>query len=197
MHGGVLRAELAEFGEGGGGFAGVDGFGAHGDALLEVVGKACGYECGGCVEQDNVSARAGDAGEDVVEVGGVGGDVTASKLVECGEGQASHFRGDTGAFQRGRLAGLGLFDAADDGFAGGGELVDAIGSVDDEGSASVEGCEGACDEENAAGSEDADDLVACAGGVGEGATEVEDSAEAEGAAERAEDLHGGVVEGGI
>ena len=197
MNGGVFCAELAEFGEGGGGLAGVDGFSAEGYALLKVVYQACGYEGGGGVEEDDVAARAGDAGEDVVEVGGVGGDVPTGELVERGAGQAGHFWGDAGGFEGGRLAGLGLFDAADYGFAGGGELVDAVGPVDDEGSLGPESGEGTANEEDTAGSKDSDDLVAGSGGVGEGAAEVEDGAEAEGAAEGAEDLDGRVVERGV
>ena len=54
----MLCAELAEFFERDGGLAGVDGFCAHGDALLQVGGEAPGYENGGGVEQDYVAARA-------------------------------------------------------------------------------------------------------------------------------------------
>ncbi len=193
----MFCAELAEFGEGGGGFAGVDGFSAQGYALLEVVNEACGYEGGGGVEEDDVAARAGDAGEDVVEVGGVGGDVSTGELVESGASQAGHFGGDASGFEGRRLAGLGLFDAADNGFAGGGELVDAIGSVDDEGALRSQSGEGAADKQDTAGGKNADDLVACTGGVGERAAEVEDGAEAEGAAEGSENLNGRVVERGV
>ncbi len=69
--------------------------------------------------------------------------------------------------------------------------------MDDESAASTEGCKGSSYEKDAAGSEDANDLVACLGGIGERAAEVEDGAEAEGATEGAEDLYGGMVEGGI
>ena len=77
----MLGAELAEFGEGGGGLAGVDGFSSHGYAFFEIEGEAGGDEGGGGVEEDDVAARAWDAGEDVVEVGGVGGDISAGELI--------------------------------------------------------------------------------------------------------------------
>lgn len=192
--GGVFCAELAELFEGGGGEAGVDGLGGAGDAFLEVAGESGGDEDGGRVEQDDLAAGSGDAGEDVVEEGAVGGDVAAGELVECGAGEAGHFGGDAGGFELG-LAGVVFEDAGDDGFAGGGELVDAVGAVNDEGAASAEGEQGAADEEDAAGGEDADDLDAGLSGVGERSDEIEDGAEAEGAAEGAEGFHGGVVEG--
>ena len=87
-----------------------------------------------------------------------------------------------------------LFDARDDGLARGGELVDAIGSVDDEGALGAERDQRAADEENAAGREDANDLIACVGRVGERTDEVEDGAKAESAAQGAERLHGRVIE---
>jgi len=45
----VPCAELAELFERSGGLSGVDGFGAHGDTLLEVAGEARGYQDGGGV----------------------------------------------------------------------------------------------------------------------------------------------------
>ena len=194
LHCRVLLTEPAEFGEGCGGLAGVNGFGALGNALLEIDGEAGGYQGGGGVEQHNVAAGAGDAGENVIEKSGVGGDVAADKLIEGHAGQAGHLGSDAGGFQGG-LTGFGLLDAGDDGLAGGGELIDSIGSVDDEGALCAEGGERAADEQDTAGSQDADDLGAGSGGVGERAAEVEDGAEAERAAQGAEGFHGGVIEG--
>ncbi len=116
----MFCAEVAEFGQGGCGFAGVDGFSAQGYSLLQVFDEASGDQGGGGVEEDNVAASAGDSGEDVVEVGGVGGDVTAGELIKRGAREAGHFRSSACAFDGRWLAGLGLFDACDDGFAGGG-----------------------------------------------------------------------------
>ena len=92
-----------------------------------------------------------------------------------------------------RLAGFRFLDARDDGFAGGGELVDSIGSVDDEGASGAERGKSAANEQDAAGSEYANDLGARVGGVGERAAEIEDGAEAERAAKRTESLHGRVI----
>ena len=77
----MLGAELAEFGEGGGGLAGVDSLCPHGYALFEVEGETGGIESGRGVEKDNVAASAWDAGKDVVEVGGVGLGVSAGELI--------------------------------------------------------------------------------------------------------------------
>ena len=84
----VLDAELLQLRESGGGLAGVDGFGAEGDALFKIVGEAGGDKRRRGVEQDNVAARAGNAGEHVVEQSFVGGHVAAGELVDCGAGQA-------------------------------------------------------------------------------------------------------------
>ena len=46
----VLCAELLELGEGGGGLAGVDGFGAEGNSFFEIAGEAGGDEDGSGVE---------------------------------------------------------------------------------------------------------------------------------------------------
>ena len=59
----VLFSELAKFGQGRGGFAGVDGFGAEGYAFFEIGGEVGGDEGGGGVEQDDVAAGAFDAGD--------------------------------------------------------------------------------------------------------------------------------------
>ena len=193
----VLCAELAELGEGGCGFAGVDGLGTHGHALFQVVGEARGDKGSGGIEQDDVAASAGNAGEDVVEVGGVGGDVSAGELVESRAGQAGHFGRDAGGFEGGLLAGFSLFDAADDGFPGSCEFIDSIGSVNHEGTLRAQRRKSPAEEEYAARSKDADHLIAGTGGVCERSAEVEDGAEAEGAAEGAEDLHGWVVERGV
>ncbi len=116
-----------------GGLAGVDGLRAQPDAFLEIGGQPGGDQgCGG-VQQDDVAARAGDAGEHVVEQSLVGGDVAAGELIEGGAGQPGHLRGDAGGVQGGFAAGLGFLDARNDGFAGGGQLVNAVGPVDDEG----------------------------------------------------------------
>ena len=49
------------------GLAGVDGFGAEDNAFLQVASQSCSDQRGGGVEQDNVAARAGNAGEHVIE----------------------------------------------------------------------------------------------------------------------------------
>ena len=87
-----------------------------------------------------------------------------------------------------------FFDARHDGFAGGGQLVDAIGSVDDEGAFGAERCQSSAHQQNLAGREYANDLRARAGGVGERADEIEDGPEAERAAQRPQSLHGRVIE---
>ena len=92
------------------------------------------------------------------------------------------------------FAGFRLFNAGDDRLAGGGEFVDAVGSVDDEGALGAECQKRAADEKNAAGCEHSDDLDAGVRGIGERAAEVEDGAEAERAAQGAEGLHGRVIE---
>ena len=121
----------------------------------------------------------------VVEQRLVGGHIAAGELIDRGAGKAGHLGRDARGFELG-LAGLRLFDASDDGLAGGGELVDAIGSVDDEGAPCAERGEGAADEKHAAGSEHSNDLGARVGGIGERTDEVEDGAKAECAAKRAE-----------
>ena len=66
--------------------------------------------------------------------------------------------------------------------------------MDDEGAPRSKSQERPADEKNAAGREDADDLGAGVGGIGERAAEVEDGAESEGTAQGAECLHRGVIE---
>jgi hypothetical protein len=113
-------------------------------------------------------------------------DIAAGELVELkrGAGKASHLRGDARAFDGGRPA--RLFDAA----AMDSPVVVSSSrpssSVDDEGALGVELDQSAGHEQHAAGREHADDLVARSGRVGERAAEVEDGAEAEGAAQGAD-----------
>ncbi len=98
------------------------------------------------------------------------------------------------ALSVGSWPGSAFFDARDDGFAGGGQFVDAVAAVDDEGALGAESGESAAHEQNAAGREHADDLDAGVRRVGERTAEIEDGAEAEGAAQGAELHHGRVIE---
>ena len=159
---------------------------------FEIAGEAGGDEHGGGVEQNDVAARAGNAGEHVIEQRFVGGHIAAGELIDCGAGKAGHLRRDARGFEL-RFAGLRLLDARDDGLACGGELVNSIGAVDHEGAPGSERRERAADEQNAAGSENANDLSARVGRIGERTNEVEDGAEAERAAQRSESLHGRVI----
>ncbi len=108
----VRFAELAEFGESGGGLAGVDGFRALGDTFFEVLSEAGGYQGGGGIQENNVAAGAGNAGKDVVEQGRIQLHVAPAELVESGARQASHFGSDAGGFER-RRPGFGLFNPGD------------------------------------------------------------------------------------
>ena len=64
----MLFSELSKFGQGRGGFAGVDGFGAQDNAFFQVAGEVRCYEGRGGVEEDDVAAGSLDAGEHVIEV---------------------------------------------------------------------------------------------------------------------------------
>ena len=88
--------------------------------------------CGG-IEQDDVAASALDSGKDVVEESTVGFDVAADKVLQFCAGKAGHFGSDASGFEVWFGAGFGLFDARDYGLAGGGEFVDPVGPVHDEG----------------------------------------------------------------
>ena len=145
------------------------------------------------LSRTTVATRAGNAGEHVVEQRLVGGDVAAGELIDCGAGQAGHLRRDARGLQL-RLAGFGFLDARNDRFARGGQLVDSIGSVHDEGAFGSERRQRAAHEQHAAGREHADHLGARVGGIGERADEIEDGAEAERAAKRPQGLHGRVIE---
>ena len=94
----------------------------------------------------------------------------------------------------GSLAGFRLFNARDHRLTRRSEFVDAVGAVDDKGALGAESLKGAADEKNAAGCEHADNLDAGVRRIGERAAEVEDGAEAEGAAQGAERLHRGMIE---
>jgi hypothetical protein len=83
--------------------------------------------------------------------------------------------------------------ARHDGFAGGGQLIDAIGSVDDEGSLCSERGQRATHQKNATGREYADDLIARAGRVGQRANQIKNRTEAKRATQRPQSLHGRVI----
>ena len=105
-------------------------------------------------------------------------------MIKRGAGQAGHLRRDAGGLQ-GTFARLRFFDARDDGLAGGGQLINAVRSVDDEGSFGSERSQRTPDKEHLAGREHADYLCSRAGRIGQRAAQVENGAEAQRAAERA------------
>src|SRR5580692_3799397 len=162
--------------------AGVDGFGREGDAGGEIGGEVRRYQDGGGVEEDYVAAGAAFAGEDRGEDGGVGAGVAALQGFDGGAGEADVFWGD-GAMSDDAVPDLGEVAGAGDG-----ELVDAAStfagfSVDYEGVAGVEEDHGFGGERDEVWGVDAHDLCGGSGGVGEGADEMEDGADAEGAAD--------------
>ena len=85
--------------------SGVDGFGGEGEPAAKIGGEVCGDEDGGGVEENDVAAGAGFAGEDGSEDGGVGCGVAAAGGCRWGRGEAGVFGGD-GAESDGARRGL-------------------------------------------------------------------------------------------
>ena len=180
---------IYEFGDG----SGVDGFGGEGDAGGEVGGEVGGDENGGGVEEDDVAAGAAFAGEDGGEDAGVGAGVAALKGFDGGAGEADVFWGD------GAESDDAVVDFGEVGGAGDGELVHARWAsgacfagfaVDDEGVAGVEEDHGFGGDWDEMRGVDAHDLGGGSGWVGERADEMEDGADAEGAADGHDGFHG-------
>lgn len=169
----------------------------EGYTSAEIWGQVCSDEDGGGVEEDDVAARAGLAGEDGGEDGGVGLGVASDEGFGGGSGEASVLGGDGGEGDD------AVVDFGDVGGAEDGDFVEtgAIGcggcAVDDEGVAGTELGHGFGDEGDEVRGVDAHDLRGCSGGIGEGAEEVEDGADSEGAADGHDGLHRRVEAGGV
>jgi len=181
---------LRSAGEGGykgGDGAGVDGAGCQGYAGDEVWGEVCGDQDGGGVEEDDVAARAAFACEDGCEDGGVGGGVASD---ESFHGSAF----EAGVFGRDCAEGDdAVVDFGEMSWAADGDLVESFAgfalAVDDEGVAGAEEGHGFGYERDSVWSVDTHDLGGGSGGIGEGAEEVEDGADAEGSADGHDGLH--------
>ena len=85
----------------------------------------------------------------------------------------------------GALARLGFFNAGNDGFAGCGQFIDAVGSVHNKGASRSESYERTANEEYAAWGKTPMTCERAPARVGERSAEIEDGAEAQGAAKRA------------
>jgi hypothetical protein len=190
--------------------AGVDGSGGEGDAGGEVGGEVGGDENGGGVEEDDVAAGAAFAGEDGGEDLGVGAGVAALEGFDGGAAEADVFGGEGAegdcsreagaAADLGEVAGAGDGEFVHTGLRAGVTACVAGFSVDDEGVAGVEEDHGFGGERDEMRGVDAHDLCGSSGGVGERADEMEDGANAKGAADGHDGLHcrmqaGGVEEG--
>lgn len=178
----------------------VCGFGYAGD---EVAGDVGGDEDGGGVEEDDVAAGAAFAGEDCSEDGGVGVGIAATEGFHGGAGEADILGGEGGdgddaVVDFGQLAGSADGDLVQASIGAGVVRVAHAGvAVDDEGVAGVEEGHGFGYERYEMRAVDAHDLCGCSGGIGEGAEDVEDGADAEGSADRHDGLHAGVETGGV
>ena len=169
----------------------------EGNAGVEVGGEVCGDEDGGSVEEDDVAARAGFTGEDGGEDGGVGLGVTSDEGFGGGPGEVGVFGRDGGEGDD------AVVDFGDVGGAEDGDFVEAgaVGrggfAVDDKGVTGAELGHGFSDEGDQVRGVDAHDLGGCSGGIGEGAEEVEDGADSEGAADGHDGLHRWMEAGGV
>ena len=165
--------------------------GGEGYAGDDVGGEVCGDKDGGGIEQDDVAAGGALAGEDGGEDGGVGGGVAANEGFDGGAFEAGVLWGD-GAEGDDAVADFGEVSGAADG-----DFVEAAmgtgggfgGAVNDEGVAGAEDRHGFGYERDGVGGVDAHDLRGGSGGVGEGAEEIEDGADAEGSANGHDGFH--------
>lgn len=131
-----------------------------------------------------------DAGEDIAGDGGVLFEIAAAEVVEGGHGDAELLGGDDAVVD-------GAAKDADHGTgASGGDLVQTICAMDDITPLETEAGEGHGHQFSGARGGCADELGGGAGGVGEGAEEVEGGPVFEFGARLGGVLHGGVVVGG-
>lgn len=169
------------------GGAGVDGAGGEGDALAER-GRALGDEEGGRgVEEDEVSARSCEAGEDVA------GDLDGVRKVAGLDRVDGRGLEAEGSWVDGGADHATIAEFSDLGRRGGGDFVEAIVAVDDHRTmgAEAEECGGHCVE--GGGVVDTEELVSSVGGIGERSEEIEDGGKPEGLSDGRGMAGGGMV----
>lgn len=183
---------MGEFGESFELFAGGSGvkrFGGEGHGLAEVFRVAGGDKRGGGVDEDDVAAGPFFAVEHGAGDGGVGFPVATAQVGGPGDADAEIVGVKFDAVQ-GAVA-----DFKGERSGGGGDLVHAVVTVDDEAALEAELKESLRHEFCGERTPGADELGLGAGGIGERAEHVEDGAHLEFDADGLGVLHGGVKGG--